>query len=235
VVVHAGRREQVMTTPEQKLWLQFVITSVLTALTLFVCAGTIAYWQAWLYLAVGALTSIPLTRLMLADPALLESRTRAGPAAERRPIQKVIVACLATTSFAAFVVPGLDHRFGFSTVPSWLAICGNAVIVLAMWLCYRVFRENRYGSASVEIGPGQRVISTGPYAVVRHPMYAAATMYFVGMALALGSWWGLVPAALMTIGFVWRLFDEESFLGENLPGYSDYCVKVRWRLMPGVF
>ena len=224
-----------MTTPELKLWLQVVIASAVIALTLFLCAGTIAYWQAWLYLAVAALTSIPLTRLMLTDPALLESRTRAGPAAERRPIQKVIVACLAAASFAAFVLPGLDHRFGWSIVPSWLAICGNALIVLAMWLCYRVFQENRYGSATVEIGEGQHVISTGSYAIVRHPMYSAAALYFVGMTLALGSWWGLVPAVLMTLGFVWRLFDEEEFLAENLPGYTDYCAKVRWRLMPGVF
>lgn len=224
-----------MTTPELKLWLQVVIASAVIALTLFLCAGTIAYWQAWLYLAVAALTSIPLTRLMLTDPALLESRTRAGPAAERRPIQKVIVACLAAASFAAFVLPGLDHRFGWSSVPSWLAICGNALIVLAMWLCYRVFQENRYGSATVGIGEGQHVISTGSYAIVRHPMYSAAALYFVGMTLALGSWWGLVPAVLMTLGFVWRLFDEEEFLAENLPGYTDYCAKVRWRLMPGVF
>jgi len=224
-----------MTTPELKLWRQLVITSAVIAITLFLCAGTIAYWQAWLYLAVGALISIPLTRLMLTDRALLESRTRAGPAAERRPIQKIIVACLAAASFAAFVLPGLDHRFGWSSVPSWLAICGNAVIVLAMWLCYRVFQENRYGSATVEIGQGQHVISTGPYAIVRHPMYSAAALYFVGMTLALGSWWGLVPAAFMTLGFVWRLFDEEKFLAENLPRHTDYCAKVRWRLMPGVF
>jgi len=224
-----------MTTPELKLWRQLVITSAVIAITLFLCAGTIAYWQAWLYLAVGALTSIPLTRLMLTDPALLESRTRAGPSAEQRPIQKVIVTCLAAASFAAFVLPGLDHRFGWSSVPSWLAICGNALIVLAMWLCYRVFHENRYGSATVEIGQGQHVISTGPYAIVRHPMYSAAALYFVGMTLALGSWWGLVPAVLMTLGFVWRLFDEEKFLVENLPGYTEYCAKVRWRLMPGVF
>ncbi|MBO0754233.1 MAG: isoprenylcysteine carboxylmethyltransferase family protein [Bradyrhizobiaceae bacterium] len=224
-----------MTTPELKLWLQLIITSAVIALTLFLCAGTIAYWEAWLYLAVGAFTSIPLTRLMLTDPTLLESRTRAGPAAERRSIQKVIVACLAAASLTAFVLPGLDHRFGWSSVPSWLAICGNALIVLAMWLCYRVFQENRYGSATVEIGHGQHVVSTGPYAVVRHPMYSAAALYFVGMTLALGSWWGLVPAALMTLGFVWRLFDEEKFLAEHLPGYTDYCAKVRWRLMPGVF
>jgi len=224
-----------MTTPEQKLWLQFVVGFAVIAVTLFVCAGTIDYWQSWLYLAVAAVTSIPLTRLMLTDPVLLESRTRAGPAAERRPIQRLIVACLTLVSLAAFVVPGLDHRFGWSNVPPWLAICGNALIVLAMWLCYRVFRENRYGSATVEIGRGQHVISTGPYAVMRHPMYSAAALYFVAMALALGSWWGLVPAGLMTLGFVWRLFDEERLLAENLPGYTDYCAKVRWRLMPGLF
>ncbi len=224
-----------MTAPERKLWLQLVITSAVIAVALFLSAGTIGYWQAWLYLAVVAVTSIPLTRLMLTSPALLESRTRVGPAAEQRPIQKLIVACLITVAIAAFVIPGLDHRFGWSAVPPWLAIAGDALIILAMWLVYRVFKENRYGSATVEIGQGQHVVSTGPYAIVRHPMYSGAVLYFVGMALALGSWWALVPAGLMTLGFIRRLFDEEKFLAENLPGYTGYCAKVRWRLMPGVF
>ncbi|MBO0800762.1 MAG: isoprenylcysteine carboxylmethyltransferase family protein, partial [Blastocatellia bacterium] len=169
------------------------------------------------------------------DPILLESRTKAGPTAEQRPLQKIIVACITIPYIAAFIVPGLDHRFGWSSVPSWLSIIGDILIIVAMWMVYQVFRENSYGSATVEITQDQKVISTGPYAIVRNPMYSSAVMYFIAMSLALGSYWGLIPAALMTLGFVWRLFDEEEFLAQNLPGYRDYCAKVRWHLIPGAF
>lgn len=217
------------------LWLSLLVNFAVVASALFLSAGTIGWWQAWLYLAVGVVTSVPVMRLVFTDPVLRENRSRAGPAAERRPLQKAIVACSAVPGIAAFVVPGLDHRFGWSDMPSWLAIAGAALIVAAMWLAYRVFAVNRYGSATVEVAEGQHVVSTGPYAVVRHPMYAAAALYFGGMALALGSWWALVPGALTVTGLVWRLFDEEAFLRENLPGYDDYCARVRWRLLPGVF
>lgn len=205
------------------------------ALALFVSAGTVDWWQAWLYLAVGGVASIPLVRLVTTDPVLRDNRSRAGPAAEQRPVQKLIVACSALPYMAALVVPGLDHRFGWSYAPPWLAIPGNALVVLSLWLVYRVFDENRYGSATVEVAEGQHVVSTGPYAIVRHPMYAGAALYLAGMALALGSWWTLIPAVLTMLALVWRLLDEERFLAGNLPGYTDYCERVRWRLIPGVF
>jgi protein-S-isoprenylcysteine O-methyltransferase Ste14 len=112
---------------------------------------------------------------------------------------------------------------------------GDLSIFVAMWMVYWVFKENSYGSATVEITQDQKVISTGPYAIVRNPMYSSAAVYFIGMSLALGSYWGLIPAALVILGFVWRLFDEEKFLAQNLPGYTDYCTKVRWHLIPGIF
>jgi protein-S-isoprenylcysteine O-methyltransferase Ste14 len=225
----------VMKSPEGKMWLGLVVSSVLTGLALFLSAGTIRYWQAWVYLVVSAVSSVPLILHMMKDPILLENRTKGGPTAEQRPIQKIIVACLAIPGIAAFVLPGLDHRFGWSSMPSWLSIIGVLLIIVAMWMGYRVFKENSYGSATVEITQDQKVISTGPYAIVRHPMYASAAVYFIGMALALGSYWGLIPALFMILGFVWRLFDEEELLRQNLSGYMDYCAKVRWRLLPGVF
>jgi protein-S-isoprenylcysteine O-methyltransferase Ste14 len=222
-------------TPTAKIWLWLIVSFVLIALALFLAAGTIDYWQAWVYLAVGAVSCVPLTRHIINDPIQRENRTRAGPAAEQRPIQKIIVACAAIPGIAVFIVPGLDHRFGWSSMPAWLVIVGDVLIVVAMWMVYRVFKENSYGSATVEIAPGQRVISTGPYAIVRHPMYTSAAVYFIGLALALGSYWGLIPALLTILGLVWRLFDEEKFLAQNLPGYADYCAQVRWHLIPGVF
>jgi protein-S-isoprenylcysteine O-methyltransferase Ste14 len=226
---------KVIKSSKGKVWLSLIISSVLIGFALFLLAGTIKYWQAWIYLAVGAASSVAVTLHIMKDPILLKNRTKAGPTAEQRPIQKIIVAYLAIPGIAAFIVPGLDHRFGWSSVPPWLSIIGDIMIVVAMWMVYLVFKENSYGSATVEITQDQEVISTGPYAIVRNPMYSSAAVYFIGMTLALGSYWGLIPAILTILGLVWRLFDEEKFLAQNLSGYRDYCAKVRWHLIPGVF
>ena len=224
-----------MKNPKSKMWLSLIISFVFIGLAVFLSAGTINYWQAWVYLGVGAASSVPLTLHIIKDPILLENRTKAGPTAEHRPIQKIIVACSGIPAIAAFIVPGLDYRFGWSSAPPWLSIIGDILIIVAMWMVYRVFKENSYGSATVEITQDQEVISTGPYAIVRNPMYSSAAVYFIGTSLALGSYWGLIPAILTILGLVWRLFDEEKFLAHNLPGYLDYCAKVRWHLIPGVF
>jgi len=224
-----------MKNPKAKMWLETVAISVLVALALFLSAGTIDYWQAWAYLGVSAVSSVLLILFISKNPILLENRTRAGPTAEQRTIQKIIVLCAGLPAIAAFVVPGLDHRFGWSNVPSWLSILGDIFIMVAMAMVFRVFKENSFGSANVEVAKGQRVISSGPYAIVRNPMYASAAVYFIGMSLALGSYWGLLASALTILGLVWRLFDEEKFLAKNLPGYAEYCAKVRWHLIPGIF
>jgi protein-S-isoprenylcysteine O-methyltransferase Ste14 len=224
-----------MKNPRVKAWLSLIVSSAIIGLALFLSAGTIRYWQAWVYLGVGAVSSVPLTLYIVNDPILLQNRTKAGPAAEQRPTQKIIVLVAGLPGIATFVVPGLDHRFGWSSVPPWLCIAGDLLILLGMWMGYRVFKENSFGSATVEIGKDQRVISTGPYAIVRNPMYSSAAVYFIGMSLALGSYWGLIPAILTILCLVWRLFDEEKFLAENLIGYREYCANVRWHLIPGVF
>ena len=224
-----------MNNPRIKAWLSLVVSFALIGLAVFLAAGTIQYWQAWVYLGTGAVSSVPLTRYIVADPVLLENRTKAGPLAEQRPIQKIIVSVVGLLGIATFVLPGLDHRFGWSNVPPWLAIAGDVLILLSMWMVYLVFKANSFGSATVEIGKNQTVMSTGPYAIVRNPMYSSAAVYFIGISLALGSYWGLIPAGLTVLGFVWRLFDEETFLAENLSGYREYCAKVPWHLIPGVF
>ena len=218
-----------------KVWLLTFASFVLIGVALFLSAGTIDYWQAWVYLGVTAATSGPLAHLFTKDPILLESRTKLGPGAETRTIQKIVLWCAAIPGIAIFVVPGLDHRFGWSSVPLWLSIVGNLLILISMVMVYRVFKENSFGSATIEVAENQRVISTGPYAIVRNPMYSGAVLYFIGLSLGLGSYWGLIPGALMTACLVWRLFDEEKFLAQNLPGYTEYCAKVHWHLIPGVF
>lgn len=227
-----------MTSPKIRLWLSFLVFIAIIMLVLLITAGTVAYWQAWVFLGVSIATSTPLVMYMSSDPVLLENRTAGGAVpwlAEQRLIQRLIVLCLGVPVLATFIVPALDRRFGWSSVPPWLCIVGDLVIVLSMWMVYRVFRENSFGSATVGVTEGQRVISTGPYAMVRHPMYACAIVYFIGTALALGSFWGLIPAVLTTLGFAWRLYDEETFLAQNLPGYTEYCARVRWHLIPGIF
>src|SRR5262245_23117927 len=152
-------------TPKAKQWFGLVVSLVLIAAGIFVSAGTFDYWQAWLYLAIGAMTSIPLVWYIANDPILLENRSRFGPAAEQRPIQKIIVLLAGLSGVAAFIVPGLDHRFGWSSVPPWLSFVGGVLIVASTWMVYRVFKENSFGSATVGIGRNQKVISTGPYAI----------------------------------------------------------------------
>ncbi len=224
-----------MENPKVQMWLRLVLSFIVIAVVIFLSAGTLNYWQAWVYLCVGAASSIPLTLYITNDPILLENRRKAGPAAEQRPFQKMIVLSLALPGIAAFIVPGLDRRFGWSRMPAWLSLAGGLLILLSMWMVYRVFKENSFASATVEIGKDQRVISSGPYAIVRNPMYSSAAMYLIGLSLALGSYWGLVPSVLTIVGLIVRLLDEEKFLGENLPGYTDYCARVRSHLIPGVF
>jgi protein-S-isoprenylcysteine O-methyltransferase Ste14 len=224
-----------MQNPAVKAWTWLVAASVIIGLVLFFSAGTIRYWQAWAYLLVIFVCSVPLTLYMIEDPALLESRTSIGPGAEQRPIQKLIVLVLFVPTIAEFILPGLDRRFGWSSMPAWLSLLGDALVAVSIWTSYQVFKENSFGSATVEVVQDQKVISTGPYAFVRNPMYSGAVLFFVAMALALGSYWALIPAALTIPCFAWRLSDEENFLAQNLPGYTEYCAKVRWRLIPGLY
>jgi protein-S-isoprenylcysteine O-methyltransferase Ste14 len=224
-----------MKNPTVKLFMMTVISLIVISLALFLSAGTLAYWQAWTYLAVALLASVPYVKLMLKDPVLREGRTKLGPLAEKRPIQKIIVALSGLPGIALFIVPGLDYRFHWSSVPFGLTLAGDVLIFVSMWMVYRAVKENSFGWATIEVSENQKAISTGPYAIVRNPMYASALVYFIGMSLALGSYWSLLPAALTTFGLVWRLFDEEKFLSANLSGYKEYCAKVRWHLVPGIF
>ncbi len=224
-----------MNSPKSRIWFTLVMTFVVIALALFASAGSVDYWQAWVFLGIGFASSALLTSFISRDPALLERRTKGGPTSEQRPAQKIIVLFAGLPAIAAFLIPGFDRRFHWSSVPPSLSIFGELLITVSLWMVYRVFRENSFGSATVEIANDQKVISTGPYAIIRNPMYACAAVYFIGLSLALGSWWGLIPSFLTILGLVWRLLDEERFLCKNLSGYKEYCDKVRWHLIRGVF
>jgi protein-S-isoprenylcysteine O-methyltransferase Ste14 len=213
-----------------------VIGALLMGALLFLSAGTLEYWQAWVFIAVftGASSAVTVY-LAVNDPALLERRLKGGPTAETETTQKLAVS-LALVAFASLLmVPALDHRFGWSTVPSYVSLVGNALIVVSFVFIFFVLRENPYGASTIRVERDQRVISTGPYALVRHPMYAGALVLVIGIPLALGSWWGLLAIIVMIPALVWRLTAEEQFLSKHLPGYADYAKRIHYRLVPLVF
>lgn len=213
--------------------LQFLFVS---GALVFLPAGTFDYWEAWVFIAVFLACNLSITVwLAINDPQLLERRMRAGPAAETERSQKIIVT-IAILSFAvAVLIPAFDHRFGWSDVPTSVVILGDALIAISYLGFYFVFRENPYGAATVRVEENQRVISTGPYAMVRHPMYAAALILMLGIPLALGSWWGLLAFAPGIPALVWRILDEERVLKRDLPGYEEYTQRAPYRLIPGLF
>ncbi len=204
---------------------------------IFVPAWTLDYWEGWaFFLTLSVSTTLVTIYIALYDKKLLESRLRLGPTVEKRPTQKIIVTAGLLVYVAAFVISVFDHRFGWSPgVPTWLSLLGDALAALGILIYFLVIRENRFAASTVDVAEGQTVVSTGPYAIVRHPMYAAAILVFMGMPLALGSWWGLLFVPLFIGGFAWRLLDEEKFLRANLPGYADYMREVPYRLIPNVW
>lgn len=219
-----------------RAWVSLAVLAAIMGALLFGLAGTFRYWQAWVYLSLFFLLSAILTLdLLRRDPQLLERRMKGGPVAERRPLQRLIMAGASVGFVSLLVIPALDFRFGWSSVPVSGVIIGNVVFVVGFGFIGRVYRENTFTSATIEIAEGQRVIDTGPYAVVRHPMYASAMLYVIGTPLALGSYWGFVGVAVMLPFLVWRLIDEERLLAKELPGYTTYQARVRYRLIPGVW
>ena len=203
------------------------------AALLFIPAGARAWWQAWTFLSVYFTASLALTLyLVKEDPALLQRRMRGGPTAEKEPVQRIIMSIASLGFVGLLVVPALDHRFGWSRMPPYVALAGD-VLVGAGWLAiFFVFRENSFTSAIIELAPDQKVVSSGPYAMVRHPMYSGALVMLLGIPIALGSWWGVLIVAAFLPALIWRLVEEERFLAKNLAGYAAYQSSVRYRLLP---
>lgn len=177
----------------RRAWLGLLFLVVVMGLVLFIPAWTARYWQAWLYLALfaGSVAAITLY-LVRHDRALLERRTSAGPGAEKERAQKIIQFVAQFAFLAVLLVPALDRRLAWSNVPAAAVMAGDAAVLLGLYIVFRVFRENTFTSATIEIAEQHRVISTGPYARVRHPMYSGALLMLLGTPVALGSWWGLL-------------------------------------------
>ena len=206
------------------------------AAALFLPAWTLNFWQAWVYLSIFAAASALITvYLWKCDHKLLESRLKAGPRAEKEATQKSIQALASLAFIGTLVLPSLDRRFLWSHVPLVCVIAGDVLVALGFLVVFFVYKVNTFTSATIEVAPGQRVISTGPYAFVRHPMYAGALVMLFATPIALGSWWGILMAIPMTLVIVLRLLDEEKFLLRSLPGYAEYCIKVRFHLAPHIW
>jgi protein-S-isoprenylcysteine O-methyltransferase Ste14 len=222
-----------MRSLNSRAFVGLAVMVVTMALLLFGAAGTFRYWQAWVFLANYIALSLAITLyLMKNDPALLERRMRGGPLAERQPAQRIIMWLVSFGFVSMIAVPALDHRFGWSHMPPSAALAGNGLVLLGWLGIFLVFRENSFASATIEAAADHRVISTGPYAWVRHPMYSAALILLAGIPIALGSWWALLDVVAIVPALVWRLLDEEKFLARTLPGYIEYRRRVRYRLSP---
>jgi protein-S-isoprenylcysteine O-methyltransferase Ste14 len=219
-----------------KAWLGLAFLALVMALLVFIAAGTLHYWQGWLFLAVFFASGVSHTLYgMKKDPALLERRLTGGPMAERSGTQKTIMVFVSFGFIGLLVVPALSWRFGSGAVPLAAVLAGNVLITAGFVITFLAFRENTFAAANVDIFAGQRVVSSGPYAVVRHPQYAGSLLYLAGTPLALGSWWGLLVFAAMVPFLIWRLLDEERLLRQDLPGYADYRNRVHRRLIPGIY
>jgi protein-S-isoprenylcysteine O-methyltransferase Ste14 len=213
------------------IWLHAIM-----ALLLFLPAWSLRFWEAWIYWFLFAGSALVITLYFLKhDPRLIERRIEAGPGAERETSQKIIQVIAGLTFFALLIIPGLDHRLRWSAVPIPIVLTADGLVVAGFLIIFLVFRENSYTAGTVKVEADQQVISTGPYRLVRHPMYAGALLMLTATPLALGSLWGLIPAVMLGGVIVVRLLNEEQFLSANLAGYDEYRRKVRYRLVPFVW
>jgi protein-S-isoprenylcysteine O-methyltransferase Ste14 len=216
-----------------KTVLGFTQLIAVLGILLFAPAWTLDYWQAWVYWFVFAGSCALITAyLWNNDPKLLERRINAGPRAENEKNQKLIQLLATFIFIGAMILPSLDHRFSWSAVPLPVVVAGDVLAALGFLIVFLVFKENTFTGATIAVTVDQKVISTGPYAIVRHPMYSGALIMLLGTPLALGSWWGLLMFIPMAFIIAWRAGEEERFLLNGLSGYKEYCQTVRYRLVP---
>ena len=209
------------------------------ALLLFVSAGTWRWPEGWVYLAeLGVIGTAVGVWLAQYDPGLLAERMSGIFVRSQRTWDRILMSVFVVVWIGSLVLSALDAvRFHWSRVPIWLQAVGAVLVALSYYVFYLTFRENSYAAPTVKIQSerGHRVVSTGPYATVRHPMYAGAVAFFVGTPLLLGSWWCLAVTPALIVLLSVRALLEERTLADELPGYRDYAARVRYRLVPGIW
>ena len=223
-----------------KTFVQAAITSVIGfvafLLMVFLPAGTFDYWRGWAFIAVfAAATLIPSVYLAVKNPEALRRRMQAGPGAETRPLQKLIIAVAFLSVVAMIVISALDFRFGWSTVPAAVSVVGLVLVGVGLTIAMLVTIQNGYAAANVKVESGQQLASTGWYGFVRHPMYFGNVVLMIGAPLALGSYWGLLIVIVGLAVLALRINDEEALLKQELGGYPEYMDKVHYRLVPYVW
>ncbi len=205
-------------------------------LMVFLPAGTFDYWQGWAFIAVFAIaTLLPSIYLAVRNPAALKRRMQAGPAAETRPLQKIIITFAFLSMVAMIVVSALDHRFGWSSVPAAVSVVGVVLVGTGLLIAMITTIQNGYAAANIGVEPDQTVVSAGVYSLVRHPMYFGNVVMMLGVPLALGSYWTLLFVIPGLLVLATRIRDEEQLLAKELAGYREYAAKVHYRLVPGVW
>jgi protein-S-isoprenylcysteine O-methyltransferase Ste14 len=212
--------------------LNAVISMIIFWAIIFFVAGTTNYWQGWALLAVSIGGNIAILPVVFRDPELLRRRMNIKESSAGHMLAQVVVA---GAFLLVIVISPLDHRLMWSHVPLWLNVAGDAFVAAGLATLFLVLRVNRFASATIEIAEDQRVISTGIYAHVRHPCYVGLMLLYIGIPLALGSFFTLLVLVPVMAMLIWRIHDEERFLVEKLPGYAEYLATVRWRLLPGVY
>jgi protein-S-isoprenylcysteine O-methyltransferase Ste14 len=214
----------------------FLVGLVVFGLLVFWPAGTFHYWQGWAFIAVfAASTTVPSIYLAVTNPAALKRRMEVGPAAETRPLQKVIITFAFLSLGAMIALSALDFRFGWSSVPAAVSVVGDALVAVGLLIAMITTIQNGYAAANVKVESAQTVVSTGVYSVVRHPMYFGNVILMIGIPLALGSYWGLLFVIPGLAVLVIRILDEEKVLTQQLAGYADYAQRVHARLVPFVW
>jgi protein-S-isoprenylcysteine O-methyltransferase Ste14 len=217
----------------RKMLIRFSFVPLFIGVCCLIPAGTFNYWQVYIYFAVLVVPMIfVLAYFLKKDPKFLERRARTT---EKVKEQKLIQLINLPVFMSAFIVPGLDRRFGWSDIPVEVIIITDLVILGGYFFIFQVFMQNSYASRIIETDKSQKVISTGLYSIVRHPMYLGVLIMYLPTPLALGSYWGLIPMAFLPVALVFRILNEEKVLRENLDGYKEYCEKTRYRLIPYIW
>lgn len=217
----------------RKIIIRFSLLPIFLGLLTLVPAGTFNYWQVYVYFAFLVIPMIfVLFYFLKNDPQFLERRTKTR---EKEKTQRVIQITFSLFFVSAFIISGLDRRFGWSNISPYMILLANIVSLFGYLIVIIVFKQNSYASRVVEVENSQKVISTGIYSIIRHPMYLGVIIMWIPIPIALGSYWALIPIATIPFSLVLRILNEESVLIRELPGYKEYCQKTKYRLIPFIW
>lgn len=217
----------------KKLIIRFTLLPIFFLLLVILPAGTFNYWQAYVVIAILVIPMFfVLMYFLKKDPRFLERRTHFN---EKEKQQKLLGLLSTPVFLAIFVISGLDHRFGWSNIPLFIIIISDIIILSGYLIVFFVFRQNSYASRVVEISENQKVITTGLYSIIRHPMYMGVLIMYTPIPVALGSYWGLIAVSILPIVLILRIINEEKVLSDNLEGYKEYCQKTKYKLIPFVW